>query len=77
MKKEKYINEPLQLGKRVKDFLPAPSQLMPKEDKIQVTLSLNNVTVEFFKNKAKGNNASYQCEMQDFLEQYTKQQTNT
>jgi len=29
-KKTKYTNEPMKLGKRVKDFLPPPSQLVAK-----------------------------------------------
>jgi len=39
--------------KVMKDFLPAPSELVPKDDNVKVTLSLSRRSIEFFKREAK------------------------
>lgn len=46
--------------KVVRDFLPAPEQLVLKEDKIKITISLSKSSVDFFKKEAKRNRTSYQ-----------------
>lgn len=76
-KKIIYTDEPMKLGKVVRDFLPPPSQLVPKEDNVRVTLSLSRSSVEFFKHEAEENHVPYQRMIRALLEQYTKQQTNT
>jgi len=46
--------------KVVRDFLPAPEQLVLKEDKIKITISLSKSSIDFFKKEAKRNRTSYQ-----------------
>ena len=44
-------NDSQPIGKvtRIDDFLPLPSQLVPKKDTVCVTLSLDRRSVDFFK----------------------------
>ena len=37
----------------VKDFLPSPDALVPREENVKVTLSLSRRSVDFFKQAAK------------------------
>ena len=50
-KKIKYSNEPIN-AKVIKNFLPKPEDLVFKEDKVKVTLSLSKKSVDFFKKSA-------------------------
>ncbi len=60
---------------RVKDFLPPPSQLVPREETVKVTLALSKESVEFFKEKAKKNKVSYQRMIRSLVDQYVGQHT--
>ena len=54
MKKEiTYTYEPLKSFEIVRDFLPAPEELIFKEDNIKVTIGLSECSVDFFKAVAK------------------------
>lgn len=55
-----YTDEPMELGAVVKDFLPPPEELMPKTNKVIVTLELRQETVNFFKAEEKKQRSSYQ-----------------
>ena len=37
----------------IADFLPAPAELVPREDNVKVTLSLSRRSLDFFKREAK------------------------
>ena len=37
----------------VEDFLPAPADLVPREDNVKVTLSLSRRSLDFFKREAR------------------------
>ena len=50
--KIKYTDEPLGKPKVVPDFLPAPEDLVFREEGIKVTLALSKRSVEFFKREA-------------------------
>jgi predicted DNA binding CopG/RHH family protein len=52
---------------RVKDFLPPPSQLVPREETVKVTLALSKESAEFFKEKAKKNKVPYQRMIRSLL----------
>ena len=52
-RKTKYTDEPMGEPKVIKDFLPAPDQLVLREENIKVTISLNKESVDFFKEEAK------------------------
>lgn len=78
IKKTKHINDkPIGRMTIMADFLPPPSQLVPREDNVRVTLSLSRSSVEFFKHEAEENHVPYQRMIRALLEQYTKQQMNT
>jgi hypothetical protein len=51
-KKIKYTEHDIGKVKIIKDFLPAPEDLVLKEETVKVTLSLSKESVEFFKNTA-------------------------
>ena len=46
--KIKYTNEPLGKIRVVRDFLPPPEQLVLKEDKVKITISLSKSSIDFF-----------------------------
>jgi predicted DNA binding CopG/RHH family protein len=59
--------------KIIKDFLPPPDQLVLKEDKVKVTISLSKGSVEFFKKEAKKQRTSYQKMIRRVIDFYTSQ----
>jgi len=58
----------------VKDFLPAPSELIYKEDTIRVTLGLSRRSVHFFKRQAKKYETQYQKMIRRLLDLYVDRQ---
>lgn len=75
MKNEiKYTDGPLGKLRVVEDFLPAPENLIFKEDTAKVTLNLSTSSIDFFKDEAKKNNASYQRMIRNLLDFYVMQQ---
>jgi len=72
--KIKYTEEPT-MGKLrvVKDSLPPPDQLVLKEEKIKVTISLNKSSVEFFKKEAEKHRTSYQRMIRRVIDWYASQ----
>lgn len=58
--------------KEVRDFLPKPKDLVYKSKLKKVTLSLSEESLEFFKNKAKELNSSYQPMIRNLLDEYTR-----
>jgi len=58
---------------RVKDFLPPPSELVPREETVKVTLALSKESVEFFKAKAKKSKVPYQRMIRSLVDQYVGQ----
>jgi predicted DNA binding CopG/RHH family protein len=71
--KIKYTDEPMGDLKIVKDFLPPPDQLVLKEDRVKVTISLSKGSVEFFKKEAKKRRISYQKMIRRIIDVYTSQ----
>jgi len=59
--------------KIVEDFLPSPDQLVLREDKVKVTISLSKGSVEFFKKEAKKQRTSYQKMIRRVIDFYTAQ----
>ncbi len=57
----------------VKDFLPPPDQLILKEDRVKVTISLSKGSVEFFKKEARKQRTSYQKMIRRVIDVYTSQ----
>ncbi len=69
----KYTDEPMGELKIVKDFLPPPDQLVLKEDKVKVTISLSKGSIEFFKKEAKKQRTSYQKMIRRVVDFYASQ----
>ena len=56
----------------VTDFLPSPSELVKKNSKEKITISIDSDCVSFFKTEAKKNHTKYQTMMNEVLSQYAK-----
>ena len=69
--KIKYTDEPMGKLRVVRDFLPSPDQLILKEDKVKVTISLSKASVDFFKKEAEKNRTSYQKMIRRVIDFYT------
>lgn len=69
--KIKYTDEAIE-AKVIKDFLPAPHELVLKDDGVKVTLELSAKTVKFFKEKARKYKTGYQPMIRSLLDQYTQ-----
>jgi len=68
--KIKYTDEPLGKLKVIRDFLPPPKQLVLKENKVKITISLSRSSIDFFKNEAKRNRTSYQKMIRRVIDSY-------
>ena len=69
----KYTDEPMGELKIIKNYLPPPDQLVLKEDKVKVTISLSKGSVEFFKKEAKKQRTSYQKMIRRVIDFYASQ----
>ncbi len=68
--KIKYTNEPIGRIKIVKDFLPAPEELVLADETVKVTLSLTKGSLEYFKKEAKIRRTPYQKMIRVLLDLY-------
>ena len=73
-KKIKYTDEPMEMGERVKDFLPPPSKLVKREATAKITLELTQSSLEFFKRQAKKEHVPYQRMIRGLIDAYAKHQ---
>jgi predicted DNA binding CopG/RHH family protein len=73
-KGRRYSDEPLGEIQVTKDFLPAPSELVYKEDTVKVTLGLSRRSVDFFKRQAKKHETQYQKMIRRLLDLYVDRQ---
>jgi predicted DNA binding CopG/RHH family protein len=69
----KYTDEPMGKLRMIKDFLPPPHQLILKEDKVKVTISLSKASVDFFKKEAGKHRTSYQKMIRRVIDFYASQ----
>ena len=69
----RYSNEPIE-ARVISDFLPSPENLILKEKKIRVTLTLTQKSLDFFKIAAKKHSASYQAMIRRLLDYYVANQ---
>ena len=70
--KIKYTDEPLGKPKVVPDFLPAPGDLVFRDEGVKITLSLSKRSVEFFKQEAVKHNTQYQRMIRRLLDAYAE-----
>ncbi|MGA9033875.1 MAG: hypothetical protein WB402_15280 [Sulfuricaulis sp.] len=69
--KVKYTDEPMGKRRVVDDFLPAPEELVRKEDNVKITMALSKSSVDFFKAEAKKHHTSYQAMIRRLVDFYT------
>jgi predicted DNA binding CopG/RHH family protein len=55
----------------IEDFLPAPADLVPREENVKVTLSLSR---DFFKREAKRRRVPYQRMIRALVDTYAERQ---
>ena len=75
--KIRYSDEPLGKLRVVPDFLPAPEDLVFREEGIKVTLALSKRSVEFFKREAAKHNTQYQRMIRRLLDAYAEHHAQT
>jgi predicted DNA binding CopG/RHH family protein len=68
----KGIGQALRDGEIMADFLPPPEQLIRKQPKTKITITLNSRSVDFYKKYAKKNNLKYQNMMNEVLDAYAQ-----
>src|SRR5258706_15339008 len=71
------IAQALSAARTIGDFLPAPDQLVFKEEAVKVTLSLGKESVNFFKKKAKENHVPYQNMIKRVVDLYARHYMQT
>jgi predicted DNA binding CopG/RHH family protein len=71
--KIRYTDEKIGKLRIVKDFLPPPDQLVLKEDKVKVTISLSKESINFFKREAQKRRTSYQKMIRRVIDFYASQ----
>ena len=69
-----YRNEPIE-ARVISDFLPSPENLILKEKKTRVTLTLTENSLDFFKRAAKKHGASYQAMIRRLIDFYVANQS--
>lgn len=58
----------------IPDFLPAPADLVPREENVQVTLSLSRRSLDFFKREAKKRRVPYQRMIRALVDRYAERE---
>jgi predicted DNA binding CopG/RHH family protein len=71
-RKTEYTDKPIELGERVKDFLPPPSKLVKRSETVKVTLELTADSLKFFKRQAKLNRVPYQRMLRGLIDAYVE-----
>lgn len=73
--KVKYTDEPMGKLRVIADFLPAPEDLVFKEDNVKITMALSKSSVDFFKAEARKYRTSYQAMIRRLVDLYASQHT--
>ena len=60
----------------IQDFLPAPVDLVPREDNVKITLSLSRRSLDFFKREAKKRHVPYQRMIRALVDTYAARQAS-
>jgi len=76
-KKITYADGPTGEVEIIKDFLPAPEDLVFDDETVKVTIALSKASVDFFKEKANELDTSYQKMIRRLLDTYAKQHRRT
>jgi len=76
-KKVEYTDENMEIGERVKDFLPSPTELARNEETAKITINLKRASIEFFKNEAKKTGIPYQKLIRKVVDLYANQHSDS
>ena len=76
-KKIEYTDENIQIGKKVRDFLPSPAELAHEEETAKITINLKKASIEFFKNEAKKTGIPYQKLIRKVVDLYANQHSTS
>ena len=78
MTKHKQADANMPIGKltQVKDFLPAPEELVVPEHTRKVTLFLSQTSIAFFKREAARRHTKYQRMIRALVDRYAQQYTH-
>jgi predicted DNA binding CopG/RHH family protein len=68
----KSISKGITEGEIIADFLPPPEELIRKEPKVKITITLNSGSVDFFRKFARKNNIKYQAMINEVLNRYVQ-----
>jgi len=60
--------------KVLKDFLPSPDTLAPRDENVKVTLQLSRRSVDYFKRAAKARRVPYQRMIRALVDAYAEKQ---
>ena len=70
--KIRYTDEPMRVGRVLRELLPPPESLVPKEDAVKVTISLSARSIHFFKTEAAKGGVQYQRMIRRVLDAYVE-----
>jgi predicted DNA binding CopG/RHH family protein len=65
-----YSDEPIELGARIGDFLPSPTELAQAEETVKITIGLSQRSIDFFKRQAAEHHIPYQRLIRRLLDEY-------
>lgn len=71
------IDEALDSGAIVRDFLPSPKELVRRGEKEKITISVDKRSLELYKKYAKEHNTKYQPMINGVLSSYADKFLNT
>ncbi len=72
-KKITYTDGPIGEVNVIRDFLPAPAELVFREEQVKVTIGLSKESIDFFKREAKAHHTQYQKMIRRLLDWYVAQ----
>jgi predicted DNA-binding protein YlxM (UPF0122 family) len=71
--KIKYTDQDLEFGEIVEDFLPPPSELIPKQKKVEIKLNLAEEKLLLIEKEANKKNISSQDLIESIIDKYIPQ----
>lgn len=67
-----YSDEPVELGRRVDDFLPRPEDLVYRARGVKVTITLSEESVAWFKAQGERLHTPYQRMIRNLIDEYVR-----
>jgi hypothetical protein len=70
----RYTTDEIGRVRLMEDFLPAPSDLVPREENVKVTPSLSRRSLDFFEREARKRRVPYQRMIRALVDTYAERQ---